>query len=158
MLPSFIFCSCKEDLCNNVDTGSIGYTEITFINKETGKPLIQDEIGKYGKDDLNLSNADGTPRYYFLRKMKDENYGGQTYYVFYSSTLGENQSEIPINELINERVFLDFKNDRDTIDYSYKIKKIACGGSIFDEISVRYNGILMGEFRDDFGPSITIVK
>lgn len=136
--------SCKDE-CEFPGTIGGAALIIDFFDGNTTNYLVRENSSRFSKEDINIYDELGNKRAISFIVKTSEGTPKINYYRVGVLNLFENGDDL-INEN-NKRLFIDFKNDRDTVDYAFKAKTLDCG-STFEYIKIKYNGLLIGEFNN----------
>jgi len=115
------------------------YLELEFIDISTGDYLIKPINGKYNIEDISITTEDNKPA---LFEVKVSSSGNKQF-----NQIGITSLFIKGDDDRNEvckKMFINFKNDRDTLEYCFKVQYAKCSSSSFEYLKLKYNGKDLG--------------
>ncbi|KHJ36620.1 hypothetical protein PBAC_32090 [Pedobacter glucosidilyticus] len=146
--------SCKDE-CEEPETVFTSTLALDFFDRNSNDFLIKESSSKFTINDIKLYNEFGEnlPLRFeinILPEMPDKKY----YRVSYGELF---KTGDPMFAEVNKRLFIDFNNDRDTIDYTLKTRSLECG-STFEFLKVKYNGVSAGDVENTTFIGVKIIK
>ena len=149
-----ILTSCKKE-CEEPETIFTSALALDFLDRNSNDYLVKENSSKFSMNDVKLYNESGAsiPLRFELNILPEM--ANNRYYRVSFSSLFKTGDDM-MNE-VNKRLFIDFKNDRDTIDYSLKVRNNECGSS-FEYLKVNYNGVLVGNTGNTTFIAVKVIK
>jgi hypothetical protein len=121
---------------------------IVYIDKTSKEFLIKGSPSTYVKSEIKIYNEN-------LEPIEFNVYPQSNSVTF--PTLRKKETRHLPNVDYSYRVFIDLKNDRDTIDYFFKIREMRCG-SLMEYMRVNYNGQHVADVNNDLDATFKIEK
>lgn len=145
------------DKCRYVDPSSAysSFVNITYKNKTTNDYLITEGKPDYRPEDYKITADDGSKIDHKFVVQTSPNVPYTRYFKLAISGYVKSQQIESVEEC--RRIFIDHKDDRDTLDLCYRIKKTICNGSTFENFEMHYNGKLISR-NNDIYMEVTIEK
>ena len=121
------------------------WLELNFFNAATGEPLIKDSNSLYTKADIKVFDEQQKALEFKLDIAHSENHGD--YYKII--VLNGISQTTPFNKEICDKLFIDFKNDRDTLGYCYSVKSFPCNATQVENLKATFNNSAIESLRPD---------
>ncbi len=158
LFTALLFQGCAKKKCQDNKLylqAADAFMTIDFYDKDTNDYLIKENLSKFSKGDISLfdNNLNGLMIKFYLNTLPEK--PNDVYYRASIFLLNSQDDLEPVEH--NKRLFIDFKNDRDTIDYTYKIAKNDCGSTL-EYLNLYYNGEGISSIKNDIQINIKIKK
>ena len=145
---------CSKNKCND-DTRDFYQnvyhsTILLKVQDKDGNNLLNKYNRIYNESDIKIFNTDNDSLFFYFNPP-----GSQSPKILIEGLI--NNQDVNYQDEISKRIFIDFKSDRDTIDYFFTIRKGECG-PLLNSIKVNFNNKELEGESHSFGFNGVVVK
>jgi len=139
IIAVLIYSGCSKKCVGEPSNIYTTYLQLNFKDAVSGDYLIKPINGKYNKEDISITTEDNQPA---LFEVKINSSGNEQFNQIGIRSLFI-QGDDDRNEVC-KKMYINFKNDRDTLEYCFKVKYAECSSSSFEYLKLKYNGKDLG--------------